>query len=488
MNVTIRSLLLLLTAASAVAPAAEPEATSQPTTQPAAGVEFRRAATDIHAQLAESIAELNAIRERVGEVKRPLQKALNDAENELLDARSAFDAAARQRDLRALELSRLKDQIKAKQDESDYLQRLFGEYVRNFESGLHIAEVKRYSHLIEVVKRAPTDKDLSPSVVYYLQAELLRQSLDRLDDSLGGMRFAGEAAGPTGEVKPGTFLLVGPVGLFRADDGSCTGLVQQKRNSLEPSVQPFGRPEDQQAAEALMASSSGVLPLDPTLGNAQKIAETQQTLMEHIEKGGPVMYPILGMAGLALIVVILKWIGLSRIPTPNRKQVDALMDAVADGNVAEAERRVQPIRGPIGKMLSAGVAHMREDKELIEEIMYETVLSTKLRLQRMLPFVAIAAASAPLLGLLGTVTGIINTFKLITVFGSGDVKMLSGGISEALITTEFGLIVAIPALLLHAFLSRKAKGFANEMERTAVTFVNQVGMARLETPKGPAAA
>jgi Mg/Co/Ni transporter MgtE len=106
--------------------------------------------------------------------------------------------------------------------------------------------------------------------------------------------------------------------------------------------------------------------------------------------------------------------------------------------------------------------------------MYEKVLATRLKLQRFLPFIAVSAASAPLLGLLGTVTGIINTFKLITVFGSGDVKTLSGGISEALITTEFGLIVAIPSLLLHAFLSRKARSMVNQMEKAAVAFVNQV--------------
>jgi CBS domain-containing protein len=125
-------------------------------------------------------------------------------------------------------------------------------------------------------------------------------------------------------------------------------------------------------------------------------------------------------------------------------------------------------------MLAAGVQHIREPRELIEEVMYEKVLATRLKLERFLPFIAITAASAPLLGLLGTVTGIINTFKLITVFGSGDVKTLSGGISEALITTEFGLIVAIPSLLLHAFLSRKARGIVNQMEKAAVAFVNQV--------------
>jgi biopolymer transport protein ExbB len=129
-------------------------------------------------------------------------------------------------------------------------------------------------------------------------------------------------------------------------------------------------------------------------------------------------------------------------------------------------------------MLATGVDHLSAPRDLIEEVMYEGVLTTRLRLQRMLPFIAICAAAAPLLGLLGTVTGIINTFKLITVFGTGDVKTLSGGISEALITTEYGLMVAIPSLLLHAFLSRKARGVIDQMERAAVAFANQVSKVR----------
>jgi biopolymer transport protein ExbB len=81
---------------------------------------------------------------------------------------------------------------------------------------------------------------------------------------------------------------------------------------------------------------------------------------------------------------------------------------------------------------------------------------------------------------LGTVTGIINTFKLISAFGSGDAKTLSGGISEALVTTEFGLIVAIPSLLLHAFLNRKAKSHIDRMESIAVAVMNQVTKSQNE--------
>ena len=99
-------------------------------------------------------------------------------------------------------------------------------------------------------------------------------------------------------------------------------------------------------------------------------------------------------------------------------------------------------------------------------------LEAQPRLQRGLPLIAIASATSPLLGLLGTVTGMIKTFNQITIFGTGDARSLSGGISEALITTAFGLIVAIPALILHALLSRKIQGIRSTMEMVSLAFIN----------------
>jgi biopolymer transport protein ExbB len=250
--------------------------------------------------------------------------------------------------------------------------------------------------------------------------------------------------------------------------------VEQRLGSLEPTVIPFGRPEDARAASELVANGAGHLPFDPTLGSAHKLEATQETLWEHVQKGGVVMVPIFALAAASMIVALLKWLGLAFVRKPSRRKVRRLIEAVERRDEEAIQQRVREIKGPTGRMLAAGVEHLREPRELIEEVMYEAVLTTRLRLERFLPFIAICAASAPLLGLLGTVTGIINTFKLITVFGSGDVKTLSGGISEALITTEFGLIVAIPSLLLHAFLSRKARGIVSRMEVAAVAFINQI--------------
>lgn len=94
------------------------------------------------------------------------------------------------------------------------------------------------------------------------------------------------------------------------------------------------------------------------------------------------------------------------------------------------------------------------------------------KLQSWLPFIAVTAATAPLLGLLGTVSGMIRTFNVITVSGTGDAKPLAGGISEALVTTLFGLVVAIPALIIHALLSRRCQGIAQTTEKLGLTLVN----------------
>ena len=87
---------------------------------------------------------------------------------------------------------------------------------------------------------------------------------------------------------------------------------------------------------------------------------------------------------------------------------------------------------------------------------------------------AVTAAAAPLMGLLGTVTGMINTFSLITIFGTGDAKSLSSGISEALVTTELGLIVAIPSLIFHALLLRMAKEKVGDLDNASVSFINGI--------------
>lgn len=440
---------------------------------------FDSAAEGISQRLEASLHELDGLRTQVAADMIPRNRRLSELEQELSATRVELQQTSRELDSRSLSLANLRDEITYLEGEGVYLTNLLGEYARKLETRLHIVEQRRYADVLQSALLALENDNLTQGQVYELQVALLGASLQRLNQALGGARFAGTAVDADGLMRPGTFLLVGPAALFRSEDGTAVGAAESRLGSQEAAIVPFSDPALSLAASRLVQTGEGVLPLDVSLGNAHKLEEIEsESLMAEVAKGGPIMWPIFLMAAAALLVALGKWIGLSLVRRPNRRQVDELLTAVSKQDRAGAERIVASLPGPAGAMLASGVAHLGEPRELVEEILYETVLTTRLKLERFLPFIAICAASAPLLGLLGTVTGIINTFKLITLFGSGDVRSLSGGISEALITTKYGLIVAIPSLLLHAFLARKAKGILSSMESAAVGFVNQASLAQ----------
>ena len=129
---------------------------------------------------------------------------------------------------------------------------------------------------------------------------------------------------------------------------------------------------------------------------------------------------------------------------------------------------------PVYNVLRAGLSATHETRETLENILQEAILKELPRLERFLPALGIMAAVSPLLGLLGTVTGMIGTFHVITLYGTGDPRLMSGGISEALVTTMLGLAVAIPVMLVHAFLRRRIEHIVGDMEEKALAFCNIV--------------
>lgn len=462
------TLLLCLTAAGTVLA----QAPQSPPQQP--GSTFQSAVQDVADTLRRSLDELAQLREQITAERLGLSQRLSQLEEELLAARQEQQQQARAADVRAAELIQLAGEARRLRDEAGFVTDLLGEYRRNFPTRLHVVEVQRYASVVDAAALAADHPNLPATQANTAQVALLQAALQRLEDALGGTRFGGSAVDAGGAVRQGTFALLGPAALFRSDDGAAVGVAEQRLNAPLPVVVPLPDPDAAVAAAAVVRDGSGAFPFDPTLGAAVKIGATRETLWEHMQKGGPVMVPIFALAAAALLVALWKWLGLMLLRRPSRREVAALLAAVEGGDRSGATAVAERMRGPVGTMLAQAVAHLGEPRELIEEVMFETVLKTRHRLQRMLPFLAIAAASAPLLGLLGTVTGIIHTFKLITVYGSGDVKYLSAGISEALITTEFGLIVAIPSLLLHAWLARKARAVVGDMEATALALLNQL--------------
>jgi biopolymer transport protein ExbB len=132
----------------------------------------------------------------------------------------------------------------------------------------------------------------------------------------------------------------------------------------------------------------------------------------------------------------------------------------------------------LGRVMEVFLANQGDDTETLELKLDEAVMRETPRLERGLSTIKVFAAVAPLLGLLGTVTGMINTFQRITLFGTGDPKLMAGGISEALVTTMLGLVTAIPLVLLHSLLTSKSNTLIAVLDEQSVGFVAQIAEKR----------
>ena len=192
-------------------------------------------------------------------------------------------------------------------------------------------------------------------------------------------------------------------------------------------------------------------------------------LAEWLAQGGLLVWPILLVGALAVLIVLERAWTLLRVPTDTGDLLPTLTGLLSKGLVEDGRRAcAQEAESPVRRVLAAGLEQAGGSRDVLENAFHEAVLRELPRLERFLPTLAVLAAVAPLMGLLGTVTGMIETFRAITFFGDSDPGTLSGGISQALITTELGLAVAIPAMILHHFLERRVDRIVGDMEEKGV--------------------
>jgi biopolymer transport protein ExbB len=209
--------------------------------------------------------------------------------------------------------------------------------------------------------------------------------------------------------------------------------------------------------------------------STQKAIEEKagKTVLSVINSGGTIAWIIVGLGGLAALLIILR-IFFLRSASASTGQVDkAVGDLVEQGKLDEALKACKRLKGSAARVVAAAVRNLDREREHIEDIVSEQILHESTHLNRFGTFIIVIAAVSPLLGLLGTVTGMITTFDIITEFGTGDPKLLSSGISIALVTTEVGLAVAIPALIFGNLLSGWAESIKDGMEKAALHVMNR---------------
>lgn len=209
--------------------------------------------------------------------------------------------------------------------------------------------------------------------------------------------------------------------------------------------------------------------------NADKEIEeaADKTIMSTINSGGIIGWIIIILGLAALVLVALRVIFLMSASKSTGNLAKSSLEKLLSEGVEGALNYLKTQKGSTARVIKATIRNLDRDRAHIEDIVAESILHESGRLDRFGSMILIVAAVAPLLGLLGTVTGMIATFDIITEFGTGDPKLLSGGISIALVTTELGLIVAIPVLMLGNMLSGWAERIKDSMEHSALHLINE---------------
>ena len=233
----------------------------------------------------------------------------------------------------------------------------------------------------------------------------------------------------TGRQMEGHVVRRGPVAFFYNQDGR--GQLYDSPEGGLPTVH-----------QLLPTSLQTPLILDVT-GKHPELFTQQSGLLNHLRQGGVIMIPILLLGVVCIIVVLIKLLELLF----HRPSKDFLL--------LETSAKASSSKG-----------------ETLENELFTVAQKCIARREHLLFWLGVSASAAPLLGLLGTVTGMIHTFRLITAVGVGDARLLADGISEALVTTEAGLCVAIPALLCHAWLTRMARRHATNLETKITSLIS----------------
>ncbi|MFU8848329.1 MAG: MotA/TolQ/ExbB proton channel family protein [Opitutales bacterium] len=437
------------------------------------GNTFESARGIAEADLKASLAELASVRERITAEKIPLMRAVATVEDQVIQQKEALNRLRRARDNSDLGLNRLREQVSAMREQNTYAAGLLDEFARSFESRIDYSETQLYAEAAEEARLALDDPNLDQAGRFEKQLVVIGVALERMKQLVGGYTFEGQALEPAGGIETGTYAVYGPTVYFASNQSDLAGLTYDKLNASVAAIAVPG-PQFSAGIRAFVEQGEGMIPADATLGKAIRIVQSNDTVLQHLAKGGSVGAVILALGLVCLLLVLFKAIEISRIQVPQPEMVQSVLAQLRSGDQAGAKAAADT---DSSGLVRAGVDHANANRVVLEEILYERILAVRPRVERFLPFIALTAASAPLLGLLGTVTGMIKTFNLITIFGTGDAKSLSSGISEALVTTELGLIVAIPALILHGLLARRARQKLSDMEQTAVGFMNGVSTA-----------
>jgi biopolymer transport protein ExbB len=369
------------------------------------------------------------------------QKAEEEARSERLEAQYQANETKI-----AEEEARLTDRLGSLRELFGVLQQVASDTSGSFEASLTSVQFPdRSEFLDELNKKMGSASSLAEiSEIERLRFELLREAREsgRVARFNTPVVIDGQLQ-DTEVVRVGVFNIVSDGRYLKYEPATDTVSELQR----QPQQARFtGSTSDLVNAEAGFASFG----LDPTKGQILGLLVDSPTLVERVQQGGNVGYVILGLGAIAVLLAVFRFVILFFTSMAVSSQLK---------NPSEIKKS-----NPLGRVLSVAESNPDADQETLELKLSEAIMHETPKINFGLLPLKVISVVAPLLGLLGTVVGMIVTFQAITLFGTGDPKLMAGGISQALVTTVLGLVVAIPTVLLHTFVSGRAKSILHVLQ------------------------
>jgi biopolymer transport protein ExbB len=286
------------------------------------------------------------------------------------------------------------------------------------------------------------------------------------------VRRTGEFVGPDGRQTTGEIIRVGKItSYFRLNDGTVGFLKPESDGQRLVAVTGEGEGWMYSDIKDYFDKKSDILPVDLSAGAAFVQMTKSLSFSEWMDQGGILMYGIAALGVLGFLLFVERIIVLGTKARASDKIMNHIKDMVSNANFTEAKEFCSSkSRIPTCQMLDSALEHVGYSQEVIDSALQEAILRQVPKLERFIPTLALFAAISPLMGLLGTVSGMIQTFQIITEVGTGDPGQLAGGISVALLTTYFGLCVAIPLMIVHHFLKSQVDKIVVDMQEKGTAF------------------
>jgi biopolymer transport protein ExbB len=371
--------------------------------------------------------------------------------------------------LAEVELKQLENEWLKQQTQNDLMVQKVNEIEQDYE------QRKENNELLEVtIKQAESSqmqkekKNIGNMTMLDQVQNLFNQATVQVNDNNRITSQEGVFYSQKGEEQKGNIISVGSIGRFAVKDNKTAILYPSGNNTFK--VWQWLGDDAHLLSEGKMPKELKFFMFE----NAEKefVAQHEKTIFDILRAGGLIGWIIIIMGLTALAISGVRFWLLSKSKNKNDKLLTLVIDKINSNQIEAAQHLLISESSAVTRVLSKTLSYLNREPEKVEDAIMEAIIKESQLIDRFGTVILVIASVAPLMGLLGTVTGMMSTFDIITLYGTGNPKLLSGGISEALVTTMLGLIVAIPALLIGQYLGAKNEYIKSDMEKWALAICN----------------